>query len=349
MAAPEAVIDAVRVVWLADAGHGPFQEGDSTFAVLVEAAGTTGTYGPVDELPAALIAAGLGTSAVGRRVCDHEEILAAVLARLGQHGAGLGRWAAGALDCAVWDLHGRLAGLPVAALLTGDPAGRVPLYGSWLSLDLADSRAGEAVRRTAAEGYAFTKWAVRRGNSSPEQMAELAGRAASWAGAPVALDALGTWGLPAAGETGRLLPDGAVRWVEDPLPRTEPAAYRELLTRSGLPAAFGERIDDTQQAQELLEVGPAAFTFDVVWCGGITQALAWMDLAARAGVPVHLHGRAFLPALHVAAAFPEVAQAVEYQVVWEPRRQQVLTATVLPEQGQARLSDWPGLGPEVRC
>jgi L-alanine-DL-glutamate epimerase-like enolase superfamily enzyme len=65
-------------------------------------------------------------------------------------------------------------------------------------------------------------------------------------------------------------------------------------------------------------------------------------------VPVHLHGRAFLPAVHLAAAFPHVSGAVEYQVVWEPRRQRALCGTLRPDGGHVTLPDRPGLGMEVR-
>ncbi|MEU1193069.1 enolase C-terminal domain-like protein [Streptomyces sp. NPDC005859] len=348
MHAADVVIDDVHVVSLPDSVTGPHQEGDSRHAVVAVAAGTAGVFGPVDELPAALVAASLGRTVIGCRVSDHAWLLARLLARLGPHGAGLGRWAAGAVDCAVWDLHGKLTGLPVAALLTETPAPRVPVYGSWLSLDLGHESAADAVRGTAAQGFAFTKWSMRR-TPNVQQMAALAGRAAAWAEAPVALDALGTWNVETAAAMASLLPPGTVRWVEDPLPRTEKDAYRELCAASSLPVAFGERLCDASSARELLELGPAAFTFDVAWCGGITEACTWMALAEQSGTPVHLHGRAFLPALHLAAAFPHVAGPVEYQVVWEPKRQRSLSGTVVPVDGWAALPEGPGMGLEVRC
>ncbi len=348
MHAADVVIDDVHVVCLPESVTGPWQEGDSRHAVVVVAAGTAGVFGPVDELPAALVAAGLGRTVIGCRVSDHAGLLARLLARLGPHGAGLGRWAAGAVDCAVWDLHGKLAGLPVAALLTDTPAHRVPVYGSWLSLDLARDGAADAVRGTAAQGFTFTKWSMRR-IQNVKQMAALAGRAAAWAEAPVALDALGTWDAETVADMASLLPPGAVRWVEDPLPRAEKDAYRELCAAPSLPVAFGERLSDATSAQELLTLGPSAFTFDVAWCGGITEACTWMALAEQASTPVHLHGRAFLPALHLAAAFPRMAGPVEYQVVWEPRRQRSLSGTVVPVAGWVALPEGPGLGLEVRC
>ncbi|MEU6183034.1 enolase C-terminal domain-like protein [Streptomyces coeruleorubidus] len=282
-------------------------------------------------------------------MADHDGLLRRLLAELGPHAPGLGRWAIGALDCAVWDLHGRLANQPVAALLSDRPAPRVPVYASWLSLDLAADSAAESVKATAGEGFSFTKWALRGGAEAAE-MVLLAERAAKWAGHRVAVDALGTWGHLRTMEVAPLLTPETVRWVEDPLPRTDQAAYRHLRRQTeGLRVAFGERLSHAEDARSLLEhCRPEAFTFDAVWCGGITEARTWLGAAHEARVPVHLHGRTFLPAVHLAAAFPDVAGAVEYQVVWEPRRQRALRGTLRPEGGHVTLPDRPGLGMEVR-
>ncbi|WP_338933189.1 enolase C-terminal domain-like protein [Streptomyces netropsis] len=124
---------------------------------------------------------------------------------------------------------------------------------------------------------------------------------------------------------------GAARWgcavSGGPLPETDCEEYRALRKKgSSLPMAFGERVTSTAHAHRLLaRCRPAAFTFDVAWCGGITEAMRLLSLAQAHDVPVHLHGRTFMPAVHLAAAFPRAAGAVEYQVMWEPRRVLSLT------------------------
>ncbi|MFD4926352.1 enolase C-terminal domain-like protein [Streptomyces goshikiensis] len=348
MGLADAVIERVRVERLDESVAGPWEAGDSHFAVVVEAGGTAGTFAPVDELPAALVATRLGQSALHHAVSDHRGLLHRLLTELGPHAAGLGRWAVGALDCAVWDLHGRLADLPVAALLSDRPARQVPVYASWLSLDLHAASAAESVKATAGEGFAFTKWAL--GDAEAREIALLAERTAEWAGQSVAVDALGTWGQLRATEVSPLLSPEAVRWVEDPLARTDRAAYTQLRRRApGLRAAFGERLSHVEDARALLEhCRPEAFTFDAVWCGGITEARGWLGAAHDARVPVHLHGRGFLPAVHLAAAFSGTADAVEYQVMWEPRRQRALRGALRPDGGHVALPDRPGLGMEVR-
>ncbi|MER5813739.1 enolase C-terminal domain-like protein [Streptomyces californicus] len=348
MGLADAVIERVRVEQLDESVAGPWEAGDSRFAVLVEAGGAVGAFAPVDELPAALIATRLGQSALHHPVADHNGLLHRLLAELGPHAPGLGRWAVGALDCAVWDLHGRLADLPVAALLSDRPVRHVPVYASWLSLNLNTESAGEAVKATADEGFAFTKWALR--DAEAREIAQLAEQAARWAGQSVAVDALGTWGHLRTTEVAPLLAPETVRWVEDPLARTDRTAYTRLRSRSKGPrVAFGERLSHVEDARALLkDCRPEAFTFDAVWCGGITEARGWLGAAHDARVPVHLHGRAFLPAVHLAAAFPHVAGAVEYQVVWEPRRQRAVDGTLRPDGGHVALPDRPGLGMEVR-
>ncbi|MGW7304063.1 enolase C-terminal domain-like protein [Streptomyces sp. NPDC054835] len=348
MGPDDAFIERVSVERVDPGVAGPYEPGDSQFTVAVSARAVTGRFGPVDELPAVLIATRLGQAAIGHLVADHVGLLHRLIVELGAHGAGLGRWAVGALDCAVWDLHGRLADLPVAALLSDRPTRRVPAYGSWLSLDLQSQGSAEWVRRTAGEGFAFTKWGLRSGPDARE-LAGLAEQATVWAGHRVAVDAVGTWGHFVAAGAGPFLSQDVVRWVEDPLPRTDLAAYTHLRQWAPrLPIAYGERLVHAEDAVNLLhQCRPAAFTFDVAWCGGITEARTWLAAAQEEQVPVHLHGRAFVPAVHLAAAYPGVADAVEYQIEWEPRRQRALREPLRPADGHVTVPDGPGLGVEV--
>ncbi|MEU2742072.1 hypothetical protein ABZ656_43925 [Streptomyces sp. NPDC007095] len=107
----DAVIDRVQVERLDESVAGPWKAGDSRFAVVVEAGEVNGVFAPVDELPAALVATRLGQSALRHPVADHTGLLCRLLAELGPHAAGLGRWAVGALDCAVWDVRAASASI----------------------------------------------------------------------------------------------------------------------------------------------------------------------------------------------------------------------------------------------
>ncbi|WP_439681573.1 enolase C-terminal domain-like protein [Embleya sp. MST-111070] len=339
-------VESVDVVGL---GPGPFAPGDGRFAVVARAGGLRGCYGPVDEMVAALVAARVGGLAVGRRVDDHAGTRAVMLRALGPHARGLGECAVGAVDCALWDLHGQAAGVPVARLLCREPASEVPAYASWLSLDTAAVDACDRVRELGGRGFAFTKWGLRRGREARgAELAERAARLACWAGGAVAVDALGTWDIAFTDAFARASGPRSVLWVEDPLAETDTREYAELSRRaslSGVGLAFGERVTSPDHARRLLAVcPPAAFTFDVLWCGGITAAMELVEAARRFAVPVYPHGRALVPGLHVAAACADVVRAVEYQVAWEPHRQASFTHTFVPDHGSIRIPDRPGLG-----
>lgn len=345
-----AKIDRVEVIDLTD---GPLPAGDDQYAVAVQAAGTVGYFGPIGDLVAALIRAGLGEWARGHRVSDHRGLHRHLMDRLGAHGGGLGSWAVGAIDCAAWDLHGRLTDRPVAELLgaraVGDGA-RVSAYASWLSVDLTQHGIRSDVTRVAGEGYLFTKWGLRRNpgqapGRAAASMAAAVERAGAWAGRPVAVDALGTWDATTTTLFADQVSTAALHWLEDPLPETDPGAYAQLVRRCALPLALGERLRTPRQAARLLTgVSPTAFIVDVAWCGGLTAAVDLTHLARVCGVALYPHGRALAPALHLAWAYPDAVAAVEYQIQWEARRQALFTTPLQVSDGHIQIPDAPGLG-----
>jgi L-alanine-DL-glutamate epimerase-like enolase superfamily enzyme len=261
--------------------------------------------------------------------------------------------ALGAIDCAVWDLHGRLTGRPVADLLgerQAKAAARVPVYASRPSADLTQPGLRAEITQAASEGYRFTKWGLRRDpglapGRAAAVMAAAVERASTWAGAPVAVDALGTWDPTTTALFADRINPAALYWLEDPLPDTCPEAYAQLARRCVLPLAVGERVANPRQAARLLtHTSPIAFITDVVWCGGLTAAIDLAHLARACGVTLYPHGRALVPALHLACAYPDVVGAVEYQLQWEPRRQALFTTPLPVAEGHIHLPDEPGLG-----
>lgn len=344
-----APIEGVEVIDLAD---GPLPPGDDRYAVAVHAGGTTGYFGPIGALVAALVQAELGEWTLGHQVGDHRGLHGYLTGRLGAHGGGLGTWAIGAIDCATWDLHGRLTERPVAELLGAQATSgaRVPVYASWLGIDLSQPDVRADVVRVAADGYVFTKWGLR---ADPAQapgraattMAAAVERGSAWIGHPVAVDALGTWQETTTALFAGQVNPAALYWLEDPLPETDVDTYAGLAWQSAVPLALGERIRTPRQTIRLLTgIFPAAFIVDVARCGGLTAAVDLVHLARVCGVALYPHGRALAPALHLALAYPDVIPAVEYQMQWEPRRQALFTTPLQPTGGRIRMPDEPGLG-----
>jgi L-alanine-DL-glutamate epimerase-like enolase superfamily enzyme len=268
--------------------------------------------------------------------------------------ADVASWAVGTVDCAVWDVHGQLAARPVANLLTtGIPRPFIPAYASWLTQDLGHIDGPDILSSVAAGGWAFTKWGLRRDPADPpgEAAARMAHAVEHWSqalGAPLAVDAVGTWTPAVALAFAQAVDPALLRWLEDPLPRHDADTY-ELLAATSVPLAVGERAHCDEDTTELIQyVRPSALTLDVVGCGGLTRAMQIIPAAHSHGVPVYPHGRSLLPGLHLAAAYPAAVPAVEYRLRWEPGRQRLYEIPLRPEKGHIRLPDTPGLGTTPR-
>lgn len=95
--------------------------GDDGLFVAVYAGGCTGWYGPVSEASGRCVQALLSDAVAGESVTEHQALADVLRNAAGRHCDRAMSWAIGAVDCAVWDLHGRLADLPVASLLAVAP------------------------------------------------------------------------------------------------------------------------------------------------------------------------------------------------------------------------------------
>ncbi len=341
-----AVIDDVQVV-VTDTAPGE----DSRFVAL-HAGGTTGWYGPIAAEIGQFVETVLTDSLIGASADDHIGLHAALRHTTAANYGSVASWAVGAVDCAAWDLHAQLAEAPVAELLGMSLRWQVPLYASWLSLDLSRPACLATVEHVGRAGWQFTKWGLRRSSDASDLAAEatrLAATAHAVAqalGRPGAFDAVFTWNPALAGLLINQWDPAVAIWLEDPLPEHDLGAYRPLAAK--VPLAVGERLHLHADAQEMFDLAPRAFTLDVVACGGLTRAVELVNAAYALGVPVYPHGRSIVPAIHLAAAFPDAIPAVEYRLQWEPTRQQGYAHPWEPTDGMITVPRSPGLGATPR-
>lgn len=343
-------IDALEIIHVRE----DLAPGDDDCFVLVHGGGEAGCYGPVSGQTVAYAKDMLASAVVGADAADHEGLFDRLRATARTVPSGISSWAVGAVDCAVWDLHGRLIGRPVAALLApSKPQLSAVAYASWLSQDLTSTDDLGVLREVAAAGWAFSKWGLRQPpegfpDEAAVRMARAVERCAHAVGAPLAVDAVGTWAPAVAMAFARSVDAAALRWLEDPLPHHGLDAY-EILAASALPLAVGERAHCDEDPAGLIQyIKPTALTLDVVGCGGLTRAVQILDVARSHATPIYPHGRSLVPGLHLAAAFPDAVPAVEYRIQWEPRRQLLYDLPFQPEHGRIPLPDCPGLGTTPR-
>ena len=235
---------------------------------------------------------------------------------------GLAIMALSGVDLALWDLRGKAAAAPVAALLGGTTGTAVPCYLTLGRLPSAGTGSGtggarrQGVARTAAAavrealrgGYAAVKLGL---GAVPAPAGEwraavdlmLALRAELGPAPALMLDAGMAWDRDAALEAARSLAPAQLGWLEEPLPADDLEGYRDLARRSPLPIAGGEHEFTAAGFQALLEMGAHhVLQPDVCWCGGMTVLRRIYQLAAARGVPVRPHRGAEAWALHAICA-----------------------------------------------
>ncbi|HET9780557.1 MAG TPA: enolase C-terminal domain-like protein, partial [Candidatus Dormibacteraeota bacterium] len=144
------------------------------------------------------------------------------------------------MEIPLWDIVGKVAGLPVARLWGGF-SDRVTAYCATAEVRSPEQRV-EDVHRMLAEGYRAVKFRFHRPNPLDDLKVVEAVRSAVGDRIEIMVDANQagvepghgshqTWGFPLALTVARELQKMNVRWLEEPLPRHDYAALRRLRDR----------------------------------------------------------------------------------------------------------------------
>jgi L-alanine-DL-glutamate epimerase-like enolase superfamily enzyme len=202
-----------------------------------------------------------------------------------------------AIDLALWDRAGKRAGLPVAALLTDNPASTVECNATLASTDRAG--AAEEAARAVDLGFACLKVKVGVGDDAGRLAAV---RAAVGAETALRIDANGAWSVGEAVHAIDALAPVGLELVEEPTHGLEGVrAVREQV-------AARVAIDETAAEPGALGAGVAdAVCLKVSRCGGIAGLLAAATLVRTSGAEVYLASTLDGPlgvaaAVHAAAA-----------------------------------------------
>ena len=275
------------------------------------------------------------------------------LMRLDRHGrTGLGMMAISAIDNALWDIRGKLHGVPVHRLLGGPTRERIPAYATSYP-DLDPAVVAERARALVAAGYVHQKWFFRFGPGDGwhgmERNLAMAAALRQAVGDEVDLmfDCRRAWDLPYAVEMLRGLEPLRPRWVEEPLMAGQLDAHRRLRQAVRVPIATGEHLYTRWEAKPYCDEHLIDYLqVDPEWCGGITEWMKIAYMAEATGVAVLPHGRLIAPAAQVAAAVsPTVCPLLECIVgAHLPAMQHFNLAPLLPVDGQVTLPDTPGMG-----
>ena len=196
------------------------------------------------------------------------------------------------VDIALWDLKGRLAGLPVWRLLGGyRQSAPVLLVAPYAGADETDDAYAERLAPLASRGYETIKLypmadpeAMRRRLAVIRQRLGAA-TAASWS----------TWPGHSVRPRMRSRPcarweEYDLTWVEDPFPPDDWRSIRALSDAVATPIAVGDEVSVRATTERLIEERAVdVLRLDATSIGGFTGFDSLRDQAVRAGYVVSPH------------------------------------------------------------
>ena len=349
MTAIERIETSVFTVPLDEAeSDGTLRWDRTTLAVVqAHAGGEVGlgyTYGPA--ACAAVARDMLADVVVGREATDIQGAWTAMVRAIRNAGRpGIASMAIAAVDVALWDLKGKLLGLPLFRLL-GAVRDEVPVYASGGFTSLSERAIEGSFARWVLEGgFPRAKMKIGLdGGSDPHRDLDRVAIARKALGPSVELfvDANGAYDRKQAIRVGRSLPSEGVTWFEEPVSSDDLDGLREVRNAIDTDVAAGEYAYDLFGFRRLLPCVDV-LQADASRCAGISEWLRASALAASAGIEVSGHTAQSIH-LHAACAVPNIRH-LEYFADHERVERSLFDGVVEPDAGVLRPDgDRPGLG-----
>ncbi|GMK59289.1 hypothetical protein CspeluHIS016_0703040 [Cutaneotrichosporon spelunceum] len=276
-------------------------------------------------------------------------------------GGGVLMSAMSGVDIALWDIKGKLLGVPVWQLLGGAVRERCQVYG-WIG---GDRPADVLEQAKARKTQGFTKVKMNATESvgwldSPHALDETVSRLAAVksVGVDAGLDFHGRLHKPMAKQLAALLEPHRPLFIEEPLLPGQVPELKDLYSKTTIPIALGERLFTRQDVRPYLEAGCIDIIQpDIAHAGGIseTRKIAIMAEAYDVGVAPHcpLGPIAFAASLQVGFATPNfVICEMSWGMHYNTGGFDLLTYVTNPDvfavrDGHVDLLTAPGLGVEL--
>jgi D-galactarolactone cycloisomerase len=283
----------------------------------------------------------LGPMCVGRdpsQIAAINDEVQRLLHGIGRSGPAI--YALSGIDIALWDIAGKVAGVPLYRLLGGSPRADLPAYASLLRYGTVGAVA-HYTEQALARGYRLIK--VHE-ITVPEVKAA---RDVAGAGVPIMVDTNCPWTVQQAVEMARRLAPLEPHWIEEPVwPPENLAGLAEVRARGGLPTAGGENYGTIWEFRRAFEAGAITYAQpSVTKIGGVTEMRRVMTLAETFGVQVVPHSAYFGPGLlasiHCIAAMPAESWVERFYCDFADNP---LGEAIHPKRGRIAVPQGHGLG-----
>lgn len=202
------------------------------------------------------------------------------------------------LDVALWDIKGKVAGLPIAVLL-GQYRDRVPLYSTCPPHTISTAEElDHAVHQKQAEGYAGIKLQLSGGPDLDIPLLQLARKVAG-GDYPLMLDSSAVLTYEDALRIGHELDELRYTWFEEPFSDDYVVQLRRLAAELRTPILAAETVSLTELPHYLVDGAVDMVRGDVHHKGGITGLMKALGMCELMGFSLEIH-TASSPLLDVA-------------------------------------------------
>jgi L-alanine-DL-glutamate epimerase-like enolase superfamily enzyme len=338
----------------------------ATFVEVVSDAGVSGwgeCAGDNNHVMQAFIEHGLAEHVVGQDVFDAERMWDWMFFEnhdLGPGGA-LPNAIAG-IDIALWDLKGKLLGLPVYKLLGGKYRDKVRIYGSYgvrrgrVTVDEAVRTAMKFLERGANAIKLRMQIREHFQNPEPDPTFEYARAVRKAIGDKVAFWVDGNNGYTAAHaiEVGKRLRDEVdIRYFEDPISDQNHREMAQVVAGLDVPVIAGEKEYTRWQLRELMVEGNVdIINPDICKAGGFTEMKKIAAISQALSKPIMAHNTqptiGTAASVHFTASIGNAGPWLEF-VDYDRYKETfaLFESTIRIEDGYYLLPEAPGLGIEV--
>lgn len=278
-----------------------------------------------------------------------------------------------AVETALWDLAGKVLGVPVYQLLGGKFRDRIRVY-----MDTAlyqyqrptPEQFAEVAKAAADDGFTAIKFDLDQGNdpnkydrfnwtASPAEIQRMedqiaAAREAVGPNVDICADMHGRYDAATAQLVAKRMEPYNLMWLEEPIPAENVEAYQHITHSTSTPICAGENIYLAHGFRRLLELGAVDIIMpDLQKAGGLGEGQRIANLSNLYYIPFAPHMVAsYLGAMascHVCASVPNF-MILEWQTYFHsnPMFQEIVTYDgEMVTDGFITLSEKPGIGVEI--
>ena len=263
--------------------------------------------------------------------------------------SGLASYAVSAVDCALWDLKGKILQRPVYELLGGPQKEKIFCYASGFDQEWYMELGFKATKL-------FCPYGPEHGMEGLRKLEEMVADARRRIGDNIELmlDAWTAFDVEFTVRLAEVLKPYKLKWIEDYISSEDLVGYQAV--RQRIPwqtLASGEHwylrtVFASAASRRLVDI----FQPDVLWCGGITSAMKICHIAQASGITVITHAGMNYPyGQHLAFAMPSITWGERSEGVSLPgvplEEMVKLPGTAVIQDGYLVPSDAPGFGLEI--